>query len=211
MIRGIGCGVWHGGLQCIRLVLLGVFCLLQISSASAESLQSDQTGEMAQRIKPGIRLKDLSLAGPQARALRETADGARKASAHGTHVLLDGAGREGRRVAEALAGEMELDLLQVEMHKVVSKYMGETEKNLRRVFDAAENAGAVLFLDGADALFGKRTEVEYSDDRYANIEIGYLLQRIEKFRGLVVFSTNVRITSSEALSRFHRVVRFPPS
>src|SRR5208337_1632249 len=86
--------------------------------------------------------------------------------------------------AEVLANDLRLDLYRIDLSSVVSKYIGETEKNLRRVFDAAENGGAILFFDEADSLFGKRSEVKDSHDRYANIEINYLLQRMETYRAL---------------------------
>ena len=86
--------------------------------------------------------------------------------------------------AEVMANALRLDLYRIDLAGVVSKYIGETEKNLRRLFDAAEDGGAILFFDEADALFGKRTEVKDSHDRYANIEINYLLQRMESYRGL---------------------------
>jgi len=84
--------------------------------------------------------------------------------------------------AEILANQLNLDLYRIDLSAVVSKYIGETEKNLRRVFDAAEQGGAILFFDEADALFGKRSEVKDSHDRYANIEVSYLLQRMEDYR-----------------------------
>src|SRR6185437_12088899 len=93
---------------------------------------------------------------------------------------------------------------------VVSKYIGETEKNLRRLFDAAENGGAILFFDEADALFGKRSEVKDSHDRYANIEINYLLQRMEAYRGLAILATNMKSALDPAFMRRLRfVVGFP--
>jgi SpoVK/Ycf46/Vps4 family AAA+-type ATPase len=93
---------------------------------------------------------------------------------------------------------------------VVSKYIGETEKNLRRVFDTAEEGGAILLFDEADALFGKRSEVKDSHDRYANIEISYLLQRMEAYRGLAILTTNLRSAIDQAfLRRLRFVVQFP--
>jgi len=92
----------------------------------------------------------------------------------------------------------------------VSKYIGETEKNLRRVFEAAEESGAVLLFDEADALFGKRTETKDSHDRYANIEISYLLQRMESYRGLAILTTNMKTALDTAfLRRLRFVVQFP--
>jgi SpoVK/Ycf46/Vps4 family AAA+-type ATPase len=93
---------------------------------------------------------------------------------------------------------------------VVSKYIGETEKNLRRVFDAAEDSGAILLFDEADALFGKRSEVRDSHDRYANIEVSYLLQRMEVYRGLSILTTNMKSALDTAfLRRLRFVVQFP--
>ena len=93
---------------------------------------------------------------------------------------------------------------------MVSKYIGETEKNLRRLFDAAEDGGAILFFDEADALFGKRSEVKDSHDRYANIEINYLLQRMEAYGGLAILATNMKSTLDPAfLRRLRFVVTFP--
>src|SRR5205814_8035322 len=112
--------------------------------------------------------------------------------------------------AEALAGKLRLDLFRIDLAGIVSKYIGETEKNLRRVFDAAEDGGAILFFDEADALFGKRSEVKDSHDRYANIEINYLLQRMEQYRGLAVLATNMKSALDPAfLRRLRFVVNFP--
>ena len=112
--------------------------------------------------------------------------------------------------AEVLAHELGLDLYRIDLAGVVSKYIGETEKNLRRVFDAAEDSGAILLFDEADALFGKRTEVKDSHDRYANIEVSYLLQRMEAYRGLAILTTNMRHAIDPAfLRRLRFIVEFP--
>jgi SpoVK/Ycf46/Vps4 family AAA+-type ATPase len=112
--------------------------------------------------------------------------------------------------AEAIANEAGLDLYQIDLATVVSKYIGETEKNLRRLFDAAERGGTILFFDEADALFGKRSEVKDSHDRYANIEINYLLQRMEAFSGLAILATNMKSALDAAFSRRLRfVLDFP--
>jgi SpoVK/Ycf46/Vps4 family AAA+-type ATPase len=112
--------------------------------------------------------------------------------------------------AEALANAAGLDLYRIDLATVVSKYIGETEKNLQRVFDAAEASGAVLLFDEADALFGKRSEVKDSHDRYANIEVAYLLQRIEAYRGLAILTTNLKSAIDRAfLRRLRFVVQFP--
>ena len=111
---------------------------------------------------------------------------------------------------EVLASELKLDLYRIDLSQVVSKYIGETEKNLRRVFDAAEESGAILLFDEADALFGKRSEVKDSHDRYANIEISYLLQRMEAYSGLAILTTNMKSALDTAfLRRLRFVVQFP--
>ncbi len=112
--------------------------------------------------------------------------------------------------AEAIANEVGLDLYRVDLALTVSKYIGETEKNLRRLFDAAESSGAVLLFDEADALFGKRSDVKDSHDRYANIEVAYLLQRIESYRGLAILTTNMKGALDRAfLRRLRFIVNFP--
>jgi ATP-dependent 26S proteasome regulatory subunit len=108
--------------------------------------------------------------------------------------------------AHSLAAELGLDLYHVDVSRIVSKYVGETEKNLQRVFDAAD-AGGVLFFDEADPLFGKRSEVKDSHDRYANVVAGYLLQRVERFDGLAILATNRGPDlDDELLQRFHFVI-----
>ncbi|QIG49840.1 AAA family ATPase [Nordella sp. HKS 07] len=111
----------------------------------------------------------------------------------GVSVLLSGPSGTGKTMAaEVVARDLDLDLFRVDLSRIVSKYIGETEKNLRAVFDAAETSGAVLFFDEADALFGKRSEVKDSHDRYANIEVSYLLQRMESYSGLAILATNMK-------------------
>ena len=129
----------------------------------------------------------------------------------GISALFAGASGTGKTMAaEILAHELHLDLYRIDLAGVVSKYIGETEKNLRQVFDAAEQAGAILFFDEADALFGKRTEVKDSHDRYANIEVNYLLQRMEEYRGLAILATNRKSFLDQAfLRRLRFLVDFP--
>ncbi len=129
----------------------------------------------------------------------------------GVTALFAGASGTGKTLAaEVVAAELEMDLFQIDLASVVSKYIGETEKNLRRVFDAAEESGAVLLFDEADALFGKRSEVRDSHDRYANLEISYLLQRMESYNGLAVLTTNMKHALDTAfLRRIRFVVQFP--
>jgi SpoVK/Ycf46/Vps4 family AAA+-type ATPase len=112
--------------------------------------------------------------------------------------------------AEVLAGELKLDLYHIDLSRVVSKYIGQTEANLRRVFDAAEENGAILLFDEADSLFGVRSQVKDSHDRYANIEVSYLLQRMESYRGLAILTTNMRQALDQAfLRRIRFSVEFP--
>jgi hypothetical protein len=129
----------------------------------------------------------------------------------GISVLFAGESGTGKTMAaEVLANELHLDLYRIDLSSVVSKYIGETEKNLRRVFDAAEDSGVVLLFDEADALFGKRSEVRDSHDRYANIEVSYLLQRMEAYRGLAILTTNMKASLDTAFQRRLRfVVQFP--
>jgi len=129
----------------------------------------------------------------------------------GTAVLFSGPSGTGKTLAaEVLANELRLDLYRIDLSQVVSKYIGETEKNLRSIFDAAEDSGAILLFDEADALFGKRSEVKDSHDRYANIEVSYLLQRMEAYRGLAILTTNMRHALDSAfLRRLRFIIPFP--
>src|SRR5262249_20522767 len=129
----------------------------------------------------------------------------------GLNVLFAGPSGTGKTMAaEVLAREIALDLYQIDLSSVVSKYIGETEKHLSAIFDEAEASQALLFFDEADALFGKRTEVKDAHDRYANIEVNYLLQRIEQFEGVVVLATNLQRNLDDAfLRRMQEVVDFP--
>jgi hypothetical protein len=129
----------------------------------------------------------------------------------GMSVLFSGESGTGKTMAaEVLAHELRMNLYRIDLSAVVSKYIGETEKNLGRLFDAAENGGAILFFDEADALFGRRTEVKDSHDRYANIEINYLLQRMESYSGLAILATNMKSALDTAfLRRLRFIVRFP--
>jgi SpoVK/Ycf46/Vps4 family AAA+-type ATPase len=112
--------------------------------------------------------------------------------------------------AEVIANELTLPLYRVDLASVVSKYIGETEKNLAQIFDEASSTSAVLFFDEADALFGKRSEVRDSHDRYANIEVSYLLQRMEDYDGIVILASNFRQNLDEAfVRRLHLTADFP--
>ena len=112
--------------------------------------------------------------------------------------------------AEVLAREIGVDLYKVDLSAVVSKYVGETEKNLNRIFAEAEDANAIIFFDEADALFGKRGEVKESKDRWANMEVNFLLQRVEEYAGTVIMTSNLRQNIDSAfLRRIHVIVEFP--
>jgi hypothetical protein len=129
----------------------------------------------------------------------------------GISALFAGPSGTGKTTAaEVLANELRLDLFRIDLSQVISKYIGETEKNLSRVFDAAEQGAAILLFDEADALFGKRTDVKDSHDRYANCEVSYLLQRMEAYRGLAILTTNRKSSLDQAfLRRLRFVVEFP--
>jgi SpoVK/Ycf46/Vps4 family AAA+-type ATPase len=181
--------------------------------------------DLAQRVEPVATWDDLVLPAPQLATLREVAAHVRNrlrvyeewgfASKSrrglGINVLFAGESGTGKTMAaEVLANELRLDLYRIDLAAMVSKYIGETEKNLRRVFDAAEDSGAILLFDEADALFGKRSEVKDSHDRYANIEVSYLLQRMEAYRGLAILTTNMKHALDAAFQRRLRfVVQFP--
>ena len=179
---------------------------------------------LAQRIEPKAAWRDLVLPDLQVDTLRQIVAQVRQRSivhdrwgfadryprGSGVTALFTGTSGTGKTMAaEVLAAELDLDLYQIDLSAVVSKYIGETEKNLRRVFDAAEDSGAVLLFDEADALFGKRSEVRDSHDRYANIEISYLLQRMESYSGLAVLTTNMKHALDPAfLRRIRFIVQF---
>ena len=129
----------------------------------------------------------------------------------GVAALFAGPSGTGKTLAaEVIAGELGVDLYKIDLANIVSKYIGETEKNLGRVFDAAEASNVTLFFDEADALLGKRSEVSDAHDRYANIEVAYLLQRLERYEGLVVMATNLaKNIDSAFLRRLHVVIEFP--
>ncbi|MFC2077579.1 ATP-binding protein [Candidatus Bipolaricaulota bacterium] len=181
--------------------------------------------DQAQHINPCFTWQDIVLPEDTLLQLREIANqvpnrstvyerwgfGAKLSRGRGISALFSGPSGTGKTMAaEILANHLNLDLYRIDLAGVVSKYIGETEKNLRRVFDAAERSGAILFFDEADALFGKRTEVKDSHDRYANIEVNYLLQRMEDYRGLAILATNRRSSLDRAfLRRLRFIVSFP--
>ena len=145
------------------------------------------------------------------RVYREWGFADRTARGLGISALFSGGSGTGKTLAaEVLANELQLDLYRIDLAALVSKYIGETEKNLARVFAAAEASGAILLFDEADALFGKRSEVKDSHDRYANIEVSYQLQRVETYRGLAILTTNLKQAIDPAFQRRLRfIVQFP--
>jgi hypothetical protein len=180
---------------------------------------------LARRQEPVATWDDLVLPGPEAELLRHLADQVRgratvlrhwgfgESITRGSGITALFAGQSGTgksMAAEVLAGELGLALYRIDLSGVVSKYIGETERNLRRVFDAADEGGCLLLFDEADALFGRRSEVRDSHDRYANIEVNYLLQRMEDYRGVAILTTNQRRALDRAfLRRLRFVINFP--
>jgi SpoVK/Ycf46/Vps4 family AAA+-type ATPase len=180
---------------------------------------------MAQKIKPKYSLDDIVLPTDPQTQLREICNQTkyrhivhrewgfdRKLSlGKGLNVMFYGPPGTGKTMAaEAIAHELQLDLYKIDLSQVVSKYIGDTEKNLNRIFTAATNANAILFFDEADALIGKRSEVKDAHDRYANIEIAYLLQKMEEYEGVTILTTNLRQNLDEAFTRRIRfIVEFP--
>ena len=181
--------------------------------------------DLAQRIAASATWSDLVLPPMQLQTLHDIASQVRNrplvygnwgfasknARGLGISALFVGASGTGKTMAaEVLANELRLDLYRIDLSQVVNKYIGETEKNLRRIFDAAEAGGAILLFDEADALFGKRSDVKDSHDRYANIEVSYLLQRMEAYRGLAILTTNMKSALDQAFMRRIRfIVQFP--
>jgi AAA+ superfamily predicted ATPase len=180
---------------------------------------------LAQQIQSQVGWEDLVLPEKEIAVLRTIAAhvrqrsrvydqwgfGAKSRRGLGISALFAGSSGTGKTLAaEVLANELHLDLHRIDISAVVSKYIGETEKNLRKIFDAAESGGAILLFDEADALFGKRSDVKDSHDRYANMEVAYLLQRIEAYRGLAILTTNLKDAIDQAfLRRIRFVVQFP--
>ncbi len=180
---------------------------------------------LAQRLTPQTRWADLVLPEAQMQTLRHLAAQVRHRMqvyetwgfsalgrrGLGVSALFAGDSGTGKTMAaEVLAHELGLDLYRIDLSAVVSKYIGETEKNLRQVFDAAEQGGSILLFDEADALFAKRGDVKDSHDRYANVEVAYLLQRMESYQGLAILTTNLRSSLDRAFTRRLRfTIHFP--
>jgi len=178
--------------------------------------------ELASPVEPRTTWNDLAfLPGAQLAVLRDLAARARQrildsraaggSRSQGFTALFTGPAGTGKTLAaEVLAAELKLNLYRIDLRAVVSRYIGETEKNLERLLDAAEKNAAILFFDEADALFGKRSEVKDSHDRYGNIEINYLLSRMESARGVTILATEHESNLDEACLRLiHLRVDFP--
>jgi len=189
-------------------------------------LQSNRKLEtLAKKITPRYTWNDIVLPMERLQQLRELCDSVihrvtvyedwgfdRKLSlGKGVNALFSGPSGTGKTMsAEVIAHELGLDLYKIDLSTVVSKYIGETEKNLSRIFAEATTSNAILFFDEADALFGKRSEVKDAHDRYANIETGYLLQKMEEYEGVVILATNLRKNMDDAfVRRMHYTIEFP--
>jgi AAA+ superfamily predicted ATPase len=180
---------------------------------------------LARKVTPRHAWDDLVLPADRAEQLREIVTSmrhrglvyhqwgfdARLALGKGLNVLFTGPPGTGKTMAAGIiAGALGLDLYQIDLASMVSKYIGETEKNLARIFTEAETSNAILFFDEADALFGRRSEVRDSHDRYANLEVAYLLQRMEAYEGVVILATNFARNMDDAfVRRIHHTVDFP--
>jgi AAA+ superfamily predicted ATPase len=180
---------------------------------------------LSHRIVPKYKWEDIVLPKDQMEQLRDIFNymkhyntvygdwgfGRRISLGKGLNVLFAGPSGTGKTMAaEILAGELKLDLYKIDLSSIVSKYIGETEKNLDRIFREGQTSNAILFFDEADALFGKRSEVRDSHDRYANVEVAYLLQRMEEYDGVVILATNMRKNMDESFARrLHFALEFP--
>ncbi|PYP89316.1 MAG: ATP-binding protein [Blastocatellia bacterium AA13] len=192
--------------------------ILTMSSlaAACRAHSGQKLNDLARKVEPSYGWNDIVLSDEVMAQLLEICQrvvlrhrvmgdwgfGKKLSMGKGVNALFAGPSGTGKTMAsEILARELELDLYKIDLSGVVSKYIGETEKNLDRVFKAAEDANAILFFDEADALFGKRSEVRDSHDRYANIEISYLLQKMEEYEGLAILATNLKANLDESFTR----------
>lgn len=193
--------------------------------AGARAQNAAGLERLARRIQPAVGFEDLVLPPDTMAQLKELLTRARyreqvldvwkmggpSARRRGLTALFAGPSGTGKTMAaEVLASELGLDLYTVDLATVVDKYVGETEKNLDRIFAEAERVNGVILFDEADALFGKRSEVSDAHDRYANVEVAYLLQRMELFEGIAILATNLRANLDEAFTRrLDALVDFP--
>jgi SpoVK/Ycf46/Vps4 family AAA+-type ATPase len=193
--------------------------------AACRIQSTPRLGALARKITPRYGWNDIVLPEDRREMLREIVGTMKHralvlhrwgfdrklAMGKGLNVLFAGPPGTGKTMAaEIMASELRLDLYRIDLSTMVSKYIGETEKNLSKVFAEAETSGAILFFDEADAMFGKRSEVKDSHDRYANLEVSYLLQRMEEYGGVVILATNFRKNMDEAfVRRMHFAIDFP--
>lgn len=193
--------------------------------AAARAQSGHYLTELARKIEPKYKLNDIILPEEQKTQLREICNQAKYRSTvlekwgfdchlslgKGLNVLFLGLPGTGKTMAaEAIARELQLDLYKIDLSQIVSKYIGETEKNLDRIFTAAATSNAILLFDEADALFGKRSEVKDARDRYANIEVGYLLQKMEEYEGIAILTTNLGNNMDDAfIRRLSFIIEFP--
>ncbi len=201
-----------------RITASDVFAACRVQS-------SPKLGVLAQKIEPKYTWSEIVLPEDNLAQLKELCDQAlyrhrvygewgfdRKLSlGKGLNALFSGPPGTGKTMAvEVIANALQLDLYRIDLSQVVSKYIGETEKNLHQIFQEAQVASAILFFDEADALFGKRSAVKDAHDRYANIEVGYLLQKMEEYEGVAILATNLGQNVDEAfLRRMHFIIDFP--
>jgi hypothetical protein len=200
---------------------LGIHDLFSAARIHSHSM----LGGLARKIEPRFSWQDIILPSDQLTQLHEVVStvgsrplvleqwgvGKKLVPSSGIPILFAGPPGTGKTMAaEVIANELGLDLYKIELSGVVSKYIGETEKNLERIFDEAEQSNAILFFDEADAIFGKRSEVKDAHDRYANIETSYLLQRMEMYGGVTILATNLRANLDQAFTRrLQFVIDFP--
>lgn len=189
-------------------------------SVPRRTVRQESSGleRMAQHINSATTWADLELPQDVVSGLKELCkqikqDGRASSLSKGTSVLFTGPSGVGKTMAaQVLANELHRDLYRVDLSAVVNKYIGETEKNLSRIFDMAESKNWILFFDEADALFGKRTDISDAHDKYANQEVAYLSQRIEDYKGLAILTSNLRSSDDvgEAIKRRLRILDIPP-
>jgi SpoVK/Ycf46/Vps4 family AAA+-type ATPase len=194
-------------------------------AAGARAQNAAGLERLARRLEPRVTWSDLVLPTSVLDQLRELTGRARhrdlvldewgmartSLKGRGVTALFAGDSGTGKTMsAEVIAGSLGLDLYVIDLSTIVDKYIGETEKNLDRVFTEADRVNGVLLFDEADAIFGKRSEVKDARDRYANVEVAYLLQRMEQFDGMAILTTNLRANVDEAfLRRLDAIVDFP--
>ncbi|ODA40657.1 ATP-binding protein [Desulfosporosinus sp. BG] len=193
--------------------------------AACQAQSNQKLSSLAQKLKPGYTWDDIILPLDRLKQLQEICSqvkyrdvvfdqwgfAGKMSYGRGLNALFSGPPGTGKTMsAEVIAGELQMDLYKIDLSQVISKYIGETEQNLQRIFDEAATSNAILFFDEADALFGKRSEVRDAHDRYANIETAYLLQKIEEYDGITILATNLRNNMDDAFVRRMRfIVDFP--